>query len=489
MKAVERALGGLAQLFRLSRMYPDNHPAVASALKDLSAALPGLTESGVVECRVKPQGWSVGNAPVLARNPALTQLAQLLYSRGARAVGFHPGVRLENMQALLRVATGHLGPDDPALGVVDVGKSARRTQTVQAPGPASPKGGFTGDPFRAVRTTGVFRPDALPPDIEARRLLPPFAVGGDPVERVRAVKRLAGLAPEVRALRDPALTAEILAAMERCISDAHDVDLAAQARDVAGALVDDGLLAQMVRRLGDPRLPDGERDHLIHGLAAVIEPAGGVMADAYLGASPDGRAAYLAVMRAAGERAVFPVLKRLTGSGADIAAAAADLLGATASATAYERLSRATRDDSPLVRERALRAMTEIGGGDLTRAAATLLRDPVAPVRAAAAHAVGSVSEPTGAALLIARLGAESDEDVLVELLWALGRTGDASVVDAVAGYARAGGALTKRPRRVRIAAAQALATAGTPAARAILQELADDPEPEVRAAATGASS
>lgn len=353
LKTVEQALAGLAQLFRLSRMYPESHPAVASSLTDMSAALPGLVERGPVDCRIKPQGWFWANASVLPKHAALTQLAQLLYSRGVRTVTFTPGVTLDDVKALIRVATGHLGPDDPLLGRVVIGHSGRRSTAVRpkAIGAAQPGVRDLGRP----RTTGVFQPDALPAEIEARRLLPPFAVGGDPVERLRALKRLRELAPEVRDRRDPALTAQVLAALDRCVSDPRDQELQTHAREVVAGLVDDGLLATMVRRLGESRLVEEERQPLIDGLAVVIDQAGTVMADAYLGASSEGRAAYLAVMRAAGERGVFPLLKRLAGSGPDIAAAAADLLGASGSATAYERLARAARDESPLVRARASR--------------------------------------------------------------------------------------------------------------------------------------
>lgn len=485
-KQAEQTLTAIAKLFRLSRLYPETHPAVARATEELAAALPGLAARGVAEWKVRAQGFFLGQQQVLARNPALTELAQLLYSRGVRVVTVPPGVTTSQAEALIRVATGAAGADDPALRPIAL-VQGRRPSAASRTLPARGAGGRAA-PFRPSRRAGrEFRPDELPPDIDARRWLDCFGPDGDAMARTAALARLEELADALAELGDLRLTAEVVGTLDRA-STAEDPSVPPdRVQALSARLVDGGALAGLVGRVGEPGIAADERRSAVQAVAALSHRAARLVADLYVAGTPEARAAYLAVARTAGERAVPPLLAYLGDAERDGAAAAADLLGATGSPAALEGLLACARHESTVVRERAVGALAEIGGPEVGRYVAPLLRDPAPQVRRAAVRALVAAHETGAGPLLLARLEGEEDEEVTIELLAALGRLGGPAVAEAVAGYAEPGVLRTPYPAAVRVAAARALAALGTPEAQERLRELVDDGEPEVRAIARGA--
>jgi HEAT repeat protein len=431
---------------------------------------------------VGQKGLTWNTAPVLPKNPALVMLARQLRTRGVRTLVIRPGASAEHLGAMLRVAQGELSPGDEALGDVVVlsaksSKAKRQTSAVPEQGDS---------PF-SWRSTGVFRPEALPPDIEARRLLANFMPGADPAPRPGNLRRLAELAPDLAALRQPQFLAEVVAVLERVASERVEPELSMRATEVISRLVDDTLLVWMVQRIGDPGVSPDEQQALIRAVSAVGERAGPFVVDAYLGATPETRAAYRKALRGAGDRVAQALRRRLSGEGPDVTVAAVDLLGAAGGMAARFSVMECARHQSAAVRERAAAAMAEIGGRKIVQMALLLLKDGEPAVRAAAAGALVAGNDPAVSPLIVARLGMERNEDVRLKLLWALGRLGDGATVSCLTTYSEPGVAEPRHNTRVRAAATEALGALGTPESREALTVLAQDGDTVVRNAATKA--
>jgi HEAT repeat protein len=482
IQRVECAFSAVAKVFHLSRLYPPTHPALAEATQVVSATLPNMVAGGAVECKVGLKGLTWNAAPVLPRNPALVELSRRLHTRGVRTLVVQPGATAAHLSVMLRVARGELPLGDQGLGDVVVLSTKRSAAPRQST--AVPEAGDT--PF-SWRSTGVFRPEALPPDIEARRLLSNFMPGADPAPRLGNLRRLAELAPELASLRQPHFLAEVVAVLERVASERVEPELSMQATDVISRLVDDTLLVWMVQRIGDPEISRDERQALIRAVSAVGERAGPFVVDAYLGAAPQTRAAYREALRGAGERVAHALRRRLSGEGPDVIVAAVDLLGAVGGMAARFSLMECARHPSAVVREHAAAAMAEIGGRKIVQMALLLLKDAEPEVRASAARALVAGNDPAVSPLIVARLGVERDEDVRLKLLWALGRLGDDTTVRCLTTYGEPGVPEPRHNPRVRAAATEALGALGTPEAQRALMALAQDGDAVVRNAATRA--
>src|SRR2546421_218039 len=351
---VERALGAIGTTFRLMRLYPPTHPAVVEALKQIGEALPGLAALGTVEWKVGVTGLHWHGQHLLPRNAQIAELAGLLYARGVRAVTLNPGMAPEHVLALFQVATGIAPPDDGALGriALTLGRrtSARlerlRTPTPAAGVPATPDPPGASAPPATVateqstvaaaealmagkRASAAFRPDVLPVDVEVKRAVTALGNATTPEEQSAAVEKLTALAPQLLGLRDVAVVAEAIAALDRLLPTAKDPKLAVAIDQAAVALSERGLVERLVHRLGEARVPPEEREALVAAVAALASLSMGLVLDAFLAAPVDLRAPY----RGAGRKAADPAPEPLQGKPADkdgqVVAAAAGVLGLT----------------------------------------------------------------------------------------------------------------------------------------------------------------
>ena len=512
---IERALGAVGTTFRLMRLYPPTHPAVVEALRQVGEALPSLAALGTVEWKVGVTGLHWHGQHLLPRNAQIAELAGLLYARGVRTVTLNPGMTPDHVLALFQVATGTVPPDDGTLGRITLTlgrRTSARLERLRAPTPTptprpapdahvvtappaapSPPTAVTTEHSTAAaadalmagkRASAAFRPDVLPVDVEVKRAVTALGNATTPEEQSAAVEKLTALAPQLLGLRDVAVVAEAIAALDRLLPTAKDPKLSVAIDQAALALSERALVERLVHRLGEARVPPEEREALVAAVAALASLSMGLVLDAFLAAPVDLRAPFRGAVRKAADRALEPLQGKLADKDAQVVAAAAEFVGLTGSPQAVTLLIPLLRHASEFVREAALLGLAEAGGREIARPAMPALKDESVAVRAAAARAVAAGGDPTSSTVLIRRVEQEADEGVQAELLRAIGRLGAREALEVLARYAEPGGVMHRRSTMVRAAAVDALGQIARPEARGLLELYSKDKEPAVRKAA-----
>lgn len=504
---VDKALGAIGTTFRLTRLYPPSHPAVLEAIRQITTALPALAALGTVEWKIGATGLHWHGQHLLPRNTQVAELAGLLYARGIRSIQINPGLTPEHLLGLFGVAVGNVEPDDAVLGRITLllGRrasqrlSSGRVQAAYTPTPAAPAPTPTlptpdsappppavAAPSESVppaRTSAVFRPDQLPPDVEARRAVTALGSAATVDEQRGLVEQLRRVTPGLVGLRDIGAIAEVVAGLDRSLANVQDPSVQEEIGELAGTLADEAVIERMVTRMGEPRVPPGERAHLVHAVGALGAVSAGPVVDAYLHAPAELREAYRAAIRGAGERAVEVLQSRTTSKVPEVVAAAAEFLGLTGSPQAADMLIGLARHADERVREAALLGLAELGGREVSRPAMPALKDESVLVRTAAARAIAAAGDAGATTVLVRRLEQEADEGVLAALLRAIGQLGAKEALDVLARFAEPGG----RPRRtpfLRAAAIEGLARLDRTEAKALLELYSRDKEPTVKRAA-----
>jgi HEAT repeat protein len=502
---VDRALGAIGTTFRLTRLYPPAHPAVQEALRQIGEALPPLAALGTVEWKIGATGLHWQGQHLLPRNTQIAELAGLLYARGVRSLTMNPGMTAEHVLTLFQVATGTALPDASGLGRITLAlgrRTAARLERLSAasagPAAAAEKPGAAGAPAAAAAAAAEavlsakgpstpFRPDALPPEVEAKRAVAALRAATTLDEQRGAVEHLVAIAPQVLGLNDVALAAEAVAALDRVLATVEDRDLLEGIDKAALALSDRGLVERMVHRLGEPRVPADEREALVAAVGALASLSMGLVVDAFLAAPVEQRAPFRAAVRRAADRALEPLQGRLADGDAQIAATAAEFIGLSGSPQAVVLLIPLLRHPSDIVREAALLGLAEAGGREIARPAMPALKDESVAVRAAAVRAVAAGGDPAASTVLIRRVEQEPDEGVQAELLRAIGRLGAKEALEVLARFAEPGGLRHRHSPSVRAAAVDGLRHIARPEARGLLELYSKDKEPTVRKAAEAA--
>lgn len=496
---LERCLGAIGTAFRLVRLYPATHPAVQEAMRLIAVNLPGVAAMGTVEWKVGATGMHFRGMHVLPRNAQLSEFASLLFTRGVRGIQLHPGATPDHIVALYGVATGTTPPDDAALGRVSVLTGRRAAPARPAAqlypslsdrlGPAAekPKWNRGASRTESTRQSSVFRPDALPPDVESRRLVGSLLTADSPEGLLEAAERLQALVGDVLGLRDVGLVAEIIAGLDRALTRISDPGVTERLGAVGEALAEPALIERMVSRLGEPRIPPTERSYLVGAVGALAALTVGPMVRAYLAAPAELREPYRAAIRAAADRAMEPLEGAIADEDVTVAATAAHFMGLTGSPEAVPLLAGLMRHPEDAVREAALHAMAELGGMEIARPAVAALRDDSAAVRAAATRVIGVGGDVSASPVLLRRLEHEEDEGVLAEILLAIGRLASPEALGVLAKYAEPGGFLRRRTAHLRAAAIEGIGHIHTTEARALLELYSHDKELTVRRAAEAA--
>jgi HEAT repeat protein len=513
---LDRALGAIGTTFRLTRLYPPTHPAVQEALRQVGEALPPLAAVGTVEWKVGATGLHWHGQQLLPRNTQIAELAGLLYARGVRTLTLNPGMTAEHVLALFQVATGTAAPDAQALGRITVTlgrRSAARLERTRPPTPAEGVPAIADPPAAAVpaapaapaaspqsaaaaaadtlmaakRPSAAFRPDALPPDVEAARAVAAVRSATGPEAQRAAVERLAAVAPQLLGLREVATSADAIAALDHLLPSARDPGLLAAIDGAALALSDRVLVERMVRRLGEPHVPAEERESLVTAVGALASLSMGPVLDAFLAAPVEQRAPFRAAVRKAADRALEVLQGRLADRDPEVVAAAAEFVGLTGSPQAVTLLVPLLHHPSEFAREAALVGLAEAGGREIARPAMPALKDESVAVRVAAARTIAAAGDPASSTVLIRRVEQEPDEGVQAELLRAIGRLGAKEALEVLARFAEPGGMMHRRSATVRAAAVEGLHHIARPEARGLLELYSKDKEPAVRKAAEAA--
>ncbi len=162
----------------------------------------------------------------------------------------------------------------------------------------------------------------------------------------------------------------------------------------------------------------------------------------------------------------------------------AELCGELRLEAAVPNLARQMSHADERARRAVAGALAKIGTNAAIEPLRKALQDPTPAVRLRTVMAVDAKSNRALALRLITLLDEESDDEVLREMLLALGRVGSAEAVQALAKRAAPGGKiLNRKSATARVAAVEGLRLAGTDAAIAVLKELAGDGDSEVREA------
>jgi HEAT repeat protein len=508
--ALERALGAIGTTFRLSRLYPATHPAVQESLRQISAALPGLAAMGTLEWKIGATGLHWHGQHLLPRNSQVAELSELLFARGVRAIQVNPGLTPEHVLALFAVATGHIPADDPSLGriALQLGRRSQRLAVRQAPAAPPPPAPATAAPPAEAKpplpppasqslpppptpghspTAPVFRTNAVPPDVEARRAVAALRDAKTGEEQRVAVEKLEGLVKDVLGLRDLTVVAEVIAVLDEALPKVQEAELIERLGALGTKLVEPTLVDRMVKRLGEARVPPAERSVLVRAVGALASVAIPTVLEAFRATPAELREPYRAAIRVAADRALEPLQARLVDKNEAVVAVAAEFLGLTGSPQAVPVLVDLVHHRADVVREAALHAMAELGGRDVTRPAMPALKDESAHVRAAAAQVIGLGGEASATTVLARRLEQEEDEGVLAEMLKAIGRLGAKEALEILARYADPGGRGRRPSAHVRAAAVEGLGHLKRAEARALLELYNRDKDPSVQRAAEAA--
>ena len=183
--------------------------------------------------------------------------------------------------------------------------------------------------------------------------------------------------------------------------------------------------------------------------------------------------------------AAIPVLAKMLGAAQwHVARNAADLLGELHAAEAHGVLSMALQHADERVRRAAAHALAKLGTQPAVQSLRGALIDPSARVRVQVAAGLANRKGAKSATTLTRALDDEADVEVQLAILSALGRVATPDAVNRLIKAAEPDGRLfKKKPVAFRVAAVHALGEVRTPAARTVLQSLANDKEREVREA------
>ena len=184
-----------------------------------------------------------------------------------------------------------------------------------------------------------------------------------------------------------------------------------------------------------------------------------------------------------------PALKRMLGDSRwFVVRNAADLLGELVAAPAEGALIGLLRHGDDRVRRSATNALLKLGTPEALKGIFEAVSDESPEVRIQAAAALSTRKDGKTSTTLIRAIEDESDTDVQLAMIAALGRVATADAVQKLVRMAEPDARLfRKKAVNLRVAAVQALGEARTPAALSALRELVGDKDRDVRDMATRA--
>ena len=253
--------------------------------------------------------------------------------------------------------------------------------------------------------------------------------------------------------------------------------------DLASEFADAGVLARMVARLGRV-MDEVDREPLIEAYVRLGGPIADSIADALTDTEDRmARKTYVAALAAFGSDGAQAIEKMLKDSRWFVVRNGVAVLGVVGGASAIEHLTGSLANEHAGVRRETVRSLAKVGGENAGLLVSSMLGDSDPEVRAEAARAVSALKAERGYKQLLEILKRGDEDEVIEQVLRALGGLGDASAVPAI--EKRLKGSFFSSPAPgVRIAGLSALASIGTPYAVSLVEKAKADKDPEVSAAA-----
>ncbi len=452
------AVIALARAYSLSELVPVDDPRVREAVEGAVAALDGALSLTVDGGRMQLRHGAVPDP-----DGSVREMARDLELAGVLELEVSADVELETLVEL--VATLRSGADRAVEGadsfIDERLRGLSRIRAVcdgEAPGPAR-RGGSVASLFADREAETVVA--AATRYLEATEQ-----------ERPERRDRLRALAEKAR---EEGVVDELADAVERLVS-AEEGGGPAAARE----LLDPPVAARIALRLGGTRdeVRRRERMDAVARLGAGMAPAlGDALTDA-----PDlaSRHTYLDALIELGEQARPEVEAMLDDDRWFVIRNGVRILGEIGSKADVQDLISPLGHDDARVRRAAVMALGRIGGEDAALLLPGMVDDPDADVRAGTATALGALGVERAVKPLLKRLEEEEAQNVRVQILRALGALGDPVAVPALEKHA-VPRFLSRRPRRIRIAACREVQIIGKPRAIDLVEDAAEDGDEEVR--------
>ncbi|HSW30654.1 MAG TPA: HEAT repeat domain-containing protein [Longimicrobiales bacterium] len=251
---------------------------------------------------------------------------------------------------------------------------------------------------------------------------------------------------------------------------------------MAQSLVTPGVASRIAAYLGNERDEDRRKELLRvcqllgHDMALAVSDALSGTQDRFA------RRTFLDTMVAMGPEAM-PIVEKMAEDGRwFVVRNALAILGEIGGERPVDLIISTLAHTDARVRREALLALAKVGGEDAGQLVYGMIEDLDADVRLAAAMAAGELKVERALRPLLALLEQENDSDVVAGVLRALGQLGDPGAVNAIEKRA-VGSFFSRPPADVRIAAYRALHNIGTPHAKSLIMEAADDKDPAVKGA------
>ncbi len=299
-----------------------------------------------------------------------------------------------------------------------------------------------------------------------------------PVDERGTVERTLRLAVEearsAGALDSIALTIDTL-----LLQAAWDDDV----EKLLGELVDADVSRQMVARLGRVQVEE-ERGRLIQAYAILGDRIAKALATALTDTEDRmARKTYVAALGAFGSAGAHAVQNMLQDSRWFVVRNGVAVLGDVGGPDAIEHLTASLANEHSGVRRETVLSLAKIGGENAALLVTSMLGDSDPEVRVAAARAVSALKPERAFKPLLEILEKGDEDEVLEQVLRALGGLGDAAAVSAIQKRLK-GSMFSSPPTGVRIAGLSALAAIGTPKALGQVEKAKGDKDPEISSAA-----
>ena len=253
--------------------------------------------------------------------------------------------------------------------------------------------------------------------------------------------------------------------------------------NLVGELADADVSAQMVARLGRVQVEE-ERGRLIQAYAILGDRVAKAIATALTDTEDRmARKTYVAALGAFGSAGAHAVQQMLQDSHWFVVRNGVAVLGMVGGPDAIEHLTASLAHEHSGVRRETVLSLAKIGGENAGLLVLSMLGDSDPEVRVAAARAVSALKPERAFKPLMEILEKGDEEEVLEQVLRALGGLGDAAAVSAISKRLK-GSMFSSPPTGVRIAGLSALAAIGTPKALSLVEKARADKDREISSAA-----